>query len=563
MRIAASVRTLKPPTRLYLRPPPPPDFFPHNLPVDSQATVGVVSLLFMRLPTPAAIGLPPKFEQWRPVQEDALELLLTNTKRVKGLCIPTGGGKTSIYVAEALLSGEPTAFVTDNRGLQDQILEDFASIGMVDIRGRRNYPCLLREDYTCEDGYAARCPHKGSMDCASSAAEMRAARSPLVVTNYDKWTSARKYGTGMSHFKRVVFDEGNRAPDALARAMQVILHNREINHVLGMDFPPHGEAAEFTNWRPWAAEARAICERQQLALKAQMGDAPEPHVVHHYLHLRNLAKRLATLSLANPNNWIVDELERGYQFDPIQVGRYAEGALLMRLEHILVMSATLRPKTLYMLGLSQEQFHFQEFPSDFPASSNPIYHIPTMRVDKRAHDLSMLWMRLDQIATKRQDRKGIVHTISYARRDEILGRSRYASSMLVNPQGEASSEMVSTFKQSAPGTILVSPSVGAGFDFPGRACEWQFVCKIPFQDSRSKIVQARQEADPEYGPYQAMNSLVQIFGRGMRSKEDHCENFIGDDHMEWFIPRYAHLAPKSFHKFYRTIRVLPPPPPKL
>lgn len=135
--------------------------------------------------------------------------------------------------------------------------------------------------------------------------------------------------------------------------------------------------------------------------------------------------------------------------------------------------------------------------------------------------------------------------------------------MLVNEKGEASTVIVEEFKGSAPGTILVSPSVGAGFDFPGTQCEWQFMCKIPFPDSRDKIVQARQEADKEYGPYMAMNKLVQVFGRGMRSKDDRCENFIGDDHLEWFLPRYGHLAPKSFHGFFKKVTVVPQPPPKL
>lgn len=135
--------------------------------------------------------------------------------------------------------------------------------------------------------------------------------------------------------------------------------------------------------------------------------------------------------------------------------------------------------------------------------------------------------------------------------------------MLVNQQGEAATAIVEAFKGSRPGTILVSPSVGAGFDFPGRDCEWQFVCKIPFPDSRTKIQKARQADDKEYGAYQAMNKLVQIFGRGMRSAQDQCENFIVDEHCEWFLPKYRHLAPKWFHNFFRRTTVLPPPPARL
>lgn len=518
----------------------------------------------MKIPTPRDLGLPEKFDHWRPPQEEALRWLMQSQRRVKALSAPTGFGKTVVYIAYALMTQQPTCFVTDSRALQDQLLHDFQGVGLVDIRGRRNYTCDMRNDYTCEDGYASRCPYKGSVACPLSQSEMRAATSMLVVTNYDKWTSARKYGNGMSHFTQVVFDEGHKSPDALARAMQVILHAREIEEDLELDFPSPTEAEELVNWKPWAAEAHVIAEVKMLEARERINTpSPKPTWVKHYIHLRNLTKRLATIATANPQDWVTDQLERGYQFDPVRVGRYAEAVLLLHIPSILIVSATLRPKTLYMIGVSKEAADFKEFDSDFDPKRCPIYYIPTMRVDSRAEDLSMLWVRLDQIAARRTDRKGIIHTISYTRRDEIIARSRFSPHMIINTKGEASTRIVQQYKQSPPGTILVSPSVGEGFDFPGSECEWQFVCKIPFPDSRSKIVRARQEDDKEYGPYQAINKLVQIFGRGMRNRMDQCENFIGDSHLDWFLPRYGHLAPRSFNMFFRRVDTVPAPPPKM
>lgn len=515
------------------------------------------------IPEPHELGLPAKFDTLRPQQREALRWLLSSTKRVKAFCGPTGFGKTLVYVMYALIKKIPTCFVTDNRGLQDQLMADFAAVGLVDIRGRRNYTCDLKPDYTCEDGYAARCPYKGTVGCPSSQAEMRAATSLLVVTNYDKWTSARKYGQGMEHFRCVVFDEGHRAPAALSRTMQVVVSHSETDDILEMNVPSNVD--EFVNWRPWAAEARALAQEMMGEALQKIRDSSDPKQawIKDYLHLRNLCKRLNTLSTANPNNWISDTIDKGFQFDPVRPGRYGEAALFLRIPDILVVSATLRPKSLYQMGLGKESFDFKEFESDFDPAKCPIYYVPTMRVDSRAGDLGLLWIRLDQIAAARTDRKGIVHTISYARREEILSRSRFAPNMLVNAKGDPASWMVEDFKAAGPGTILVSPSVGEGYDFPGKACEFQFVCKIPFPDGRAKIIKARQADDKEYGPFEAINKLVQIFGRGNRYKGDQCENFIGDDHMEWFMPRYGHLAPKSFHMFYKKVSVLPQPPPRL
>lgn len=515
------------------------------------------------IPTPQECGLPERFEQWRPAQIEALRFLLTSQRRVKALSAPVGFGKTAVVVAFANLTKRPTCFVTESRPLQDQYMDLFGEIGMVDLRGRNNYNCEMREDFSCQEGYAARCPFKGTINCPSSQAEMRASASMLVVTNYAKWTSAKKFGQGMAHFEQVVFDEGHEAPTALAGAVQVVLNHREVTERLGMDFPDFAEAQEFVNWKAWASEARAVCESELAEAKEAIRFQASTGRVKDYLHLRNLLKKLATLATANPENWVSDETQRGYQFDPVRFGKYSESTLLLNVPHILVVSGTLRPKTLHMIGVANDAMDFKEFISDFDPSRCPIYYVPTMRVDAKARDFGMLWMRLDQIAARRSDRKGIVHSISFTRRDAITAASRFAGSMLINEQGEATAEAVAEFKSSPAGTIFVTPSVGAGFDFPLRECEWQFVAKIPFPDGRAKIHKARQEDDKEYGAHKAANKLEQAFGRGMRSKIDQCENFIGDDHMQWFVGRYSHLLSKSFHKFYRRIDTLPPPLPRL
>jgi Rad3-related DNA helicase len=516
----------------------------------------------IKIPSPSELGM--HIPSWRSGQEEAINVIITSEKRVTALCAPTGFGKSPVAVAAAILSGVPTCIVTSTRGLQDQYLRDFAHLGMVDIRGRRNYNCNLKPNYTCEEGQAARCPYKGTVACRCSQAEMRAAASSLVVTNYAKWCAARRFGQGMDHFKQVIFDEGHEAPSALANAMQVILYTKEIEETLKLKFPVGLDSEDFSIWKRWCSGARIAANDAMIAAQARITGIPDPKPawVRHFTHMRNLCRRLATLSTAAAKEWIVEQVEQGYQFDPIRPGRYGELALLLKVPRIIFVSATLRPKTLYMVGVSRADSEFKEFDSDFDPKRCPIYYIPTQRVDKRNPDNSLLWARLDQIAATRRDRKGIIHTVSYARRDEITTTSRFSSDMLINPKGEPPTEMITAFKAAPPGTILVSPTVGTGYDFPGRDCEWQFLCKIPFEPP-SKIVKAREADDPEYRPYKSMQALVQTFGRGMRSKSDRCENFIGDDHMEWFRPRYAHLAPRSFHGFYRTVNTLPAAPEKL
>lgn len=516
----------------------------------------------MNIPSPEEVGLPAKFSRWRHKQVDAINVMITSPKRVKTICAPTGSGKSSSVVAGALLSGLPTCVVTYSRGLQDQYMKDFEEIGMVDLRGRRNYQCDMREDYTCEDGYASRCPYKGTVACESSRSEMRAAISPLVVTNYEKWVAAKKYGQGMSHFKQVIFDEAHHMPEAIAKAMQVTLHHREIEQKLEMAFLQNPEAEDFANWKSWAMAARHKAEVEMTAALAKITGVadPKPSHVKHYLHMRNLCRRLATVSTARAKDWVVEEVEQGFQFDPIRPGRYAESTLLLKVPSIICVSATVRPKTMYMSGIGKDNFEFREFDSDFDPKRCPIHFIPVMRVDWRNPDLRVLWVKLDQILSKRRDRNGIVQTVSYARANEILETSRYWETMIVNPKGEAPTEMVEQFKKSTPPCTLVSPSISTGYDFPDDECRYNFLCKVPFEPP-SKILKAREDDDPEYRLYKAVQYMEQSFGRDMRSNTDWSEGFICDTHCEWVVPSAARLGmvTKSFQRRFKIAMTVPPP----
>lgn len=94
------------------------------------------------LPSPVEMGLPDKFHYWRHGQDKAVLRALGSAKRFVVLAMPTGSGKSLAYTAAAKLSGHRTALLTSTKALQSQLTDDFASVGLVDIRGANNYECL-------------------------------------------------------------------------------------------------------------------------------------------------------------------------------------------------------------------------------------------------------------------------------------------------------------------------------------------------------------------------------------------------------------------------------------
>src|SRR5262245_63438505 len=102
----------------------------------------------MQLRTPRELGLPEQYDTWRPGQEEAILAGAHSNTRITVLSASTGFGKQNVGVGIALESGDPTCIVTESRGLQDDYVKNFKSIGITDLRGRNNYTCGWREDYT-------------------------------------------------------------------------------------------------------------------------------------------------------------------------------------------------------------------------------------------------------------------------------------------------------------------------------------------------------------------------------------------------------------------------------
>jgi Rad3-related DNA helicase len=105
--------------------------------------------------------------------------------------------------------------------------------------------------------------------------------------------------------------------------------------------------------------------------------------------------------------------------------------------------------------------------------------------------------------------------------------------------------------------------MATGWDFPGTDCEFLVIAKIPYPDTRSRIMRARVKADPEYQNYVTSQALVQSCGRGMRSADDSCESICVDDMIKVIMATCGDLLPGWFRRLYRRSDILPGPPPRL
>jgi ATP-dependent DNA helicase DinG len=297
------------------------------------------------------------------------------------------------------------------------------------------------------------------------------------------------------------------------------------------------------------------------------GESVRRGVLGEVKKLKQLSRKLAVVADMQ-GEWVVEETKvygkRAMRFSPIWPAPYAERYLFASVPKVVLFSATLRPKTAELLGISPQGHSFLEYPSDFPVAHRPVYHIPTVQMSHRTNDQGIrIWLqRIDQIIRARKDRKGIIHTVSYARRNLVMENSEFSGMMMTH--GPDNTRMViEQFKRMDKPCVLVSPSVTTGYDFPYEECEYQIIGKLPFPDTRGAVLQARVKADRDYANYITMQVMVQASGRGCRAADDRCETFIIDDNIVWFLGKNKQFAPRWWLDSMKRAPVIPPAPTKL
>ena len=499
--------------------------------------------------SPSDLGLPSKFTEFRPAQLEALEYIAASNSRFIACGLPTGSGKSALAIAAAKLLGMRAVYLTATKGLQDQVAKEFSKAGVIDIRGRNNYNCPTFAD-TCDKGIEDDCDYATTALCPYTAAVEKAKSSPLTVTNYAYWLHARGNNSSALEYSNdpielLICDEAHEAPEQLASYLRVEIsaHSKSDKGRMPND-----------HWQEFALERMLEVNARMVEFDGGRSDT--------YKELEEERRKYIQIQRMD-DNWVWQSDGHKVWFDVIWPGQYAK-ALWSGVGKVLLMSATLRPYTLSLLGLKRDDYDFKEWPAVFQPARNPVYHIPTAKLTWKStdEDYANIIRRMDEIISLRSDRRGIIQTISYERARRACRESKFADRMLWNSDGRETNNTLALFRSGGSKSILVSPSFKAGYDFPLTECEYQIILKTPYPDTSSAVEAARCEVnDGDYRMYVAMQDLVQMCGRGMRSSDDRCETFIIDNGVTWLLSRGKKHSPGWFKVW--TVNQIPPPAPKL
>lgn len=538
---------------------------------------------------PSDLNLPSKFPQWRPIgstrtQYDAIIAAACSDKRFTILNAPTGIGKSAIYMGLASLLGVRAAILTQTTFLQTQLMEDFGSMGLREIKGQHRYPCLYFDDGKrrrlpgCDEGPC----HAGvectlrEQGCYYYDAVRAASRAKLMVTNQSYWMTVRRFGDPLSlgQFGLLILDEAHESAQSLADFVKIHISRRKVEKLLDIAAP---RDASIADWSEWAAEVAIPIVRNRLEV-AKSSISLYQHGVAMLRDLKDLDGALADLARAwawrrldapdppawvpgTSTDWVVEEDGDDASFQPVWASGYSEEYLFAKVPRVILVSATVTPKDAQYLGIPKDDYDYHQYPSPFPRKIRPFYVIPTVKVGRKMTEgETRIWLnRIDQIIEEEavnRNAKGIIHAISYDRAKQIFSRSRFRDIIEIHDR-KSVRDAVKNFREAPAPRVLLSPAVSTGWDFPMDQARFQIIAKIPFIDNRPAIIRERIRTDKSYSDYVTLVTLIQMAGRGVRSAHDFCRTYLIDDNWSaWFYPRNKKLVPRWFRDAVRRVKSL-------
>jgi len=525
---------------------------------------------------PRAIGLPSKFSRLYQQQEDCILQALSSPKRFIGIFAPTASGKTAIYVSIALLRHDRAQINVHTKALQTQITNDFPSI--FSITGHRNYcPLTVSE----ADADVTGCPLRQA--CRYRPEVEYAAKSQIIVTNYSHdFTIAKSFAPDrLGDRSLLILDEAHGIHDELTGQMTIDISTARIHRLINMSVP---KSLSTVDWYDWSREAIAKCESRAITLHDEYESGSTRGTELRRLgRLSSDLKRFVSSSApagtpgsalgVNPHFAAVPYVVKhkddstGFLITPVLAKSFAEEFLFRGISKIILTSASIDRKDMFDLGIKPDDLEYIEVPSVIHPSRRKIYFTPTSPPTSLKHPVSSGALRLhsmlaSEIVSGRLDRRGLIQTPSYHVNGRFLEDFKFRDIVITHGAG-GGRKAVETFKSSLIPSVLVSPAVREGYDFPYEMCSYGIILKLPWPNTHDNPELAmRCKLDKDYRERFVTQQMEQMIGRIVRTPGDRGEIFIIDEQWGWFVKS----AP--LHQYVRDAlvdcsergRVLPLPP---
>lgn len=498
----------------------------------------------------------------------------------------TGAGKSLIAEMIRRYNNWRSVLSCTTKSLQDQYVHDFPHAAVV--KGRSNYwtesgkldawgkpaPRYQKwSDITCADcTYNAEsgCRWCGLRNlCPYVVAKTKAELADLAVVNTSLFITDSNLGRGaFTGRDLVVLDEADKLEDELLGHVEINISEARRER-MGL-LAPRRKTVEKT-WPAWVQGEAIPCVTDYLAgLKrpndpgTYIGGPASSKEIKEYKSTVTLLDNLRLLEQElQAGGWVYDGYDRGdVIFRPVRVSSYGH-LLWSHGRRFLLMTATPISPELMLEEIGwEEEYEVVTIPNMFPIENRPVYPIPVadMSYKAKVNSGGGTWDEMVEgvraVLNKHPNERILVHTVSY----ELARHIKDGLKLNPSPPTDQSNRPIITYTESRgkedalrdyksyPNSVLIASSMDRGVDLPGDLCTVQVIAKIPFPNMKDKRINARMFSVGGTAWYriQAIRSLIQMCGRGMRSKDDTCVTYVLDEQFKTNLWKSDHLFPKWF-----------------
>lgn len=523
--------------------------------------------------TPADLGLPAKFPEFRQVQLEAFDRIQATQKKHIFVAGPTGSGKSAIAAGVQRLLKTKMLYIAFTKQLQRQFVNDFSrdlegKEWAIELKGRANYPtlryphlfprincsmCVSRKEMHCRWCCDKGCEptHDGKcgmiVHCPYRVQKAKALMSELAVLNFDIFVNEANYvGAFSGRFPFICIDEGDLTEKGLLGFVELAFTKRWVER-LGLSPPKHKTVED--SWLEWVEEAALPAIHKELRALTEAYGVED---LRREDELKRMGSKIKFFSSEmKQTKWVFSAEENKWSWKPVFVSKYANRYIWQHSDRFLLMSATIisSDEMAHNLGIPREEIEFIDLQSTFPKERRPIYYTPEANITYKTEveEKPKAIKGLDKILPRYPNDKILVHSVSHPFAKQIVETSQHRARMVTYSNAREREAVLENFKKSDQPLVLVASSFDRGIDLPGELCRVVVIMKVPFLKLGDKQVSARLHSDKKGGQLwfnvAAIRTLVQMSGRAMRSEDDYCEIYILDSQFARLFKENKYLFP--------------------
>ena len=511
-------------------------------------------------------------KKFRKYQEETINWIMNGTKKFRIVRASCGSGKSLIAMVCGVMAGSLT-YLVGSKFLQVQITTDFPE--SVSMWGRSNYICSMDKSRTCDECLATE-SHPCETPCPYKIAKQNAIDAQYKILNFAYHISETRFAGRFSGAKFTIIDEADSLSDTLIQNVSLIFTERSLFR-LGLQNGPSRKTITskdgMNSWRDFGQEAKSkatkIADNIKVEIEEMNNSDPDAKLrkIREMKHFVHISEQCDTFLSSVDNEWKLEEIPRSGSrqgqliFKPVWITpELSQQFMFKHSESWVLLSATYPPLPVLckQLGIDIDDVEggkIYDVPSTFDPAKAPVYMWPvaSLSAPRMNTETPKIIKAVKKILNRHPGRRGLLHCVSYKLGNEIIKGVK--SPRLIMHTSENRGEIINGFANKEESTLphdacLVSPSAERGLDFSDDLCRFVIIIKCPFKYLGDKVVNARLYASGSIGQlwYQsdAMITICQMAGRGVRSSNDYCSIYLLDEKINELYTKKPSLWDDNF-----------------